>query len=154
MNIGENIKKFRKNKGMTQKQLAFELNKSERMIQKYESGEVEPSIDILNQISNVLGTSVMEFIDNDKNYVSSTPEGLLLKTRVKLNPDLINEIILQLVTDGEISDMLLLDGDLEFFTEEIKQLIISLAKFVSSKNRNYIFDPINITFSEPDDDSL
>lgn len=58
MNIGTIIKSIRQEKGITQKTLAISLNKSERMIQKYESGEVAPSVDIRvnkNDLKDFLG---------------------------------------------------------------------------------------------------
>ena len=42
--IGERIKSARKAAGLSQTELATRLNKTLRTIQKYESGEIEPSI--------------------------------------------------------------------------------------------------------------
>lgn len=54
MKIGDVIKRERKNNKLTQKQLAHMINKSERMVQKYENGEVIPSLDVLEQLSSGL----------------------------------------------------------------------------------------------------
>jgi transcriptional regulator with XRE-family HTH domain len=76
MNIGETIKTERKKKNITQKELAQKINKSERMVQKYENGEVTPSIEVLNQIAAELGVFIFSFADNktssknDNNYNS------------------------------------------------------------------------------------
>lgn len=63
--IGSKIKETRKKIGMTQKQLAKALNKSERMIQKYENNEVTPSFDIVKQISTILRTDIADLILSD-----------------------------------------------------------------------------------------
>lgn len=63
--IGETIKKFRKHCGITQKQLANMIEKSESTIQKYESGEVEAPLSILEQISDCLGLNVIELLEAD-----------------------------------------------------------------------------------------
>lgn len=55
--IGLRIRTARKQKGMNQTQLATELGKSLRTIQKYESGEIEVSIGAINDIAKVLGTT-------------------------------------------------------------------------------------------------
>ncbi|MDP4178046.1 MAG: helix-turn-helix domain-containing protein [Bacillota bacterium] len=64
MNVSENIKKYRKQKNITQKDLARILNKSERMVQKYESGEVTPNLDVLSEIANALGVGFFELANN------------------------------------------------------------------------------------------
>lgn len=67
MNIGDTIKSERKKKNLTQKQLAEKINKSERMIQKYENGEVIPSIEVLNKIGAALGVFIFKFENTDSN---------------------------------------------------------------------------------------
>ena len=53
--IGLRIRAARKEKGINQSELASLLGKSLRTIQKYESGEIEVSIAMINEISKVLG---------------------------------------------------------------------------------------------------
>lgn len=55
INLGQRIKAARKKSCITQKELAKSLGKSERMIQKYESNEVHPSLDVISAISEALG---------------------------------------------------------------------------------------------------
>ena len=52
--IGLRIRTARKNKGINQTELANLLGKSLRTIQKYESGEIEVSIAMVNEIAKVL----------------------------------------------------------------------------------------------------
>ena len=48
--IGQRIKQLRKRKGLNQTELAQMLKKSLRTVQKYETGEIEVSIAVVNQI--------------------------------------------------------------------------------------------------------
>ena len=52
--IGQRIKLLRKRKGLNQKELASILGKSLRTIQKYETGEIEVSIAVVNQLADIL----------------------------------------------------------------------------------------------------
>lgn len=56
---GARIREARKNKKITQKQLAKILNKSESSIQKYESGEVEIPNSVLEDIAKALDTTTI-----------------------------------------------------------------------------------------------
>lgn len=55
--IGQRIKTLRKRKGLNQTELAQHLNKSLRTVQKYETGEIEVSIAVVNQIADILETT-------------------------------------------------------------------------------------------------
>ena len=55
--IGLRIRTARKQKGMNQTQLANALGKSLRTIQKYESGEIEVSIAMINELAGLLDTT-------------------------------------------------------------------------------------------------
>ena len=60
MCIGERIKKARSKAHMSQSELAKKLGKTLRSIQKYERGEVEPSITLLYSIASTLDISPAE----------------------------------------------------------------------------------------------
>lgn len=60
--IGERIKAARKAAHLSQTELANQLDKTLRTVQKYESGEIEPSIAMINTISRVLNVSPAELI--------------------------------------------------------------------------------------------
>jgi len=55
--IGKRIKKYRKKENLTQKELAEKIDKSLRSVQKYESGDVAPGIDVVDKIAEALGIS-------------------------------------------------------------------------------------------------
>lgn len=62
MKLGENIRSFRKVKAITQKGLADIIGKSVRMVQKYESGEVTPSLEVLEDIAKALDVERLDLL--------------------------------------------------------------------------------------------
>ena len=60
--IGERIKAARRTANLSQTELAKRLDKTMRTIQKYESGEIEPSIAMINAIAKVLDVSPADLI--------------------------------------------------------------------------------------------
>ncbi len=64
--IGKNIKKYRKNMGITQRELAEKLLLSDSFIGKLESVTYQTiSIDTLEQIAAVLETDIKNFFDEE-----------------------------------------------------------------------------------------
>ncbi len=68
--IGKRIKLLRKRKGLNQTELAQQLKKSLRTVQKYETGEIEVSIAVVNQIAGILETTSTYILG----YESSTTQ--------------------------------------------------------------------------------
>lgn len=65
--IGDKIKSLRKEKGLTQQQLADKLNISRNSLINYENNRRTPSIRKIKKIAEVLGVSYSEIIfDNEK----------------------------------------------------------------------------------------
>lgn len=58
--FGDNLKKLRKNKNMSQRTLATKVNVSESMICRYEKGEIYPPFEVLRSLSGVLNISLDE----------------------------------------------------------------------------------------------
>jgi transcriptional regulator with XRE-family HTH domain len=65
MTFGENLKKARKNKGFTQKELAEIVGVKRPTVAGYESKDQEPSYKILNKISAALDCSIDSLLAND-----------------------------------------------------------------------------------------
>ncbi len=63
--FGKNLKRIRKNKGYTQKELAEHLHFGYSAISNYESGRNEPSLDILMELADILGVTTDELIGYD-----------------------------------------------------------------------------------------
>ena len=58
MTVAENIRKFRKEKKMTQRQLGEKCGMYESQIRKYELGAANPKIDTIKKIADVLNVSI------------------------------------------------------------------------------------------------
>lgn len=58
MDLGNNIQKYRKEAGLTQKQLAEILNVAVGTIQQYELGKRQPRLEMINRIAGALGIGV------------------------------------------------------------------------------------------------
>lgn len=63
--LGKNIYKLRKKKGLSQEDLAFEINVTRQTISNWELGSTSPNPEQLKLLSRVLDVSVDELIDND-----------------------------------------------------------------------------------------
>ncbi|MBO5597179.1 MAG: helix-turn-helix transcriptional regulator [Oribacterium sp.] len=67
--IGMKIKEIRKGLKMSQSDLAEKLNKTLRTVQKYESGEIEVSIAMINEIADALSVTPAEIIGYQKQEI-------------------------------------------------------------------------------------
>ena len=74
--IGMNIKKARKNKGLKQKELAHLIGFSESSISKYEQGLITIPPGVLEKIAKVLGVPLAEICNWDEEF---NPNGILAK---------------------------------------------------------------------------
>ncbi|MFR1850761.1 MAG: helix-turn-helix domain-containing protein [Clostridium sp.] len=88
MNIGENIRKVRKEKNKSAKYIAEKVGCSTQAILQYERGERTPSIDTLIDISEALDIPYTDLIEGKEN------ESRRLKVTVKLTEtDIVESII-------------------------------------------------------------
>lgn len=63
---GQLITELRKEKGLTQKQLADSLNVTDKAVSKWERGLSFPDISMLEPISELLGVSIMELLAGER----------------------------------------------------------------------------------------
>ena len=66
MEFHEKLQKLRKNRGLTQEELAEALYVSRTAVSKWESGRGYPSIDSLKEISNYFSVSIDELLSGEK----------------------------------------------------------------------------------------
>lgn len=86
MTVGEKIKEFRKEKGLTQKELSKMADIPLPTLQKYETGKFNPKVEAVKKIAaaldipllrfaNVAGVAISELPENDRKlYVSLAEE--------------------------------------------------------------------------------
>ena len=70
MNFSEKFQLIRKNKGMTQEELAEKLDVSRQAVAKWESGQAYPDISNLIQISNLFNVTV-DYLVRDQECMSN-----------------------------------------------------------------------------------
>ena len=83
--VGKFISECRKNKNMTQAELAEKLNITDRAISRWETGKGIPDASLMLALCNELDISVNELlsgekVENDK-YINNAEENLLLLTK-------------------------------------------------------------------------
>lgn len=63
--IGKKIRYARTEAGLSQKELASQLQLSDKAISSYEVGRAQPGVEVLKEIGVATGRSVQYFIDDD-----------------------------------------------------------------------------------------
>ena len=129
--IGLFIAKIRKEKGMTQKQLAEELSVSDKAVSKWETGKGMPEVSLMQPLCAALGISVNELLSGERiaeeNYKERAEE-----TMVSLLADRqgnIRRLVLEvLVICATLTAMFLLGavGRL-YVTEKTGKVILAIA---------------------------
>lgn len=82
MSIGEQIRKYRSEMGLSQKELGDKLGVSQAMIAQYENGKRKPKIETQREIAYAIGIPLSKLNENLPYYVNNeTKEGneLLVK---------------------------------------------------------------------------
>lgn len=65
--FGKKLSELRKQKGLSQEQLATDLNISQSSISNYESGMTKPDTDILQKIAEYFKVPIAYFFSDEKN---------------------------------------------------------------------------------------
>lgn len=77
MNIGAKIKAFRKEKRVTQEELAEYLHISSQAVSKWETGASSPDIDMLPKLAIYFGTTLDNLLDFDQSRLDAAIEEIL-----------------------------------------------------------------------------
>lgn len=86
MTISENIKKYRKNAGITQRELAEKCHCATGTIQQYELGKRQPRIEQLEKIAGALNVSVSTLIDNNTLNLTNDMLQLFADSNITIEP--------------------------------------------------------------------
>lgn len=87
MDIGENIKKIRIEKGISRKSLSEDLNVSESTISRYENGKRKPNAEILKKIAVILDVPINELFGVSPKVNISFPGKKIFDFDLKNLPD-------------------------------------------------------------------
>ena len=171
--IGNFISKLRKEKGLTQNDVAEKLGVTDKAVSKWERGLACPDISLLIPLSNILGISVNELLlaekikDNiPKKKADDASLEIIKLSNNKIKENIIKNKVLKLIIIIVIT--LLLAGiflalktykEKEIKKQELKGIVIKVksnlnklnfSKDNPSKSPNYILETDDITYVVPD----
>ena len=72
--LGDNIKKIRNEKGMTQKDLADKLFVTAQAVSRWENNEAEPSVSTITEIAKIFNVTITDLIEEEKPQEIATKE--------------------------------------------------------------------------------
>lgn len=127
--LSEKLYKLRKNSGLSQEQLAEQLNVSRQAISKWESGTAVPESEKLITISNYFGVSVDYLLKDEEEQVKSI-DGI-----TEENPKTIVGIIICIA--GIVS--MIIWGVLSFFSPEASEQISDSSMITIDGNGIFLF---------------
>jgi len=119
MSLNSNLKKFRKNKGLTQKELAEKSGITRESIGNYERGDRIPPANILSKIAIALGVSINDLIDYES-YID--------KSDKQINSQVLKDIDSSFKKMGDISSDNAFNHyiDLIFTDQSFKVILLDL----------------------------
>lgn len=136
MNFAEKLKELRKQKGISQEQLAEKIYVSRQAITKWESGNGIPDIENLIAISNLFNESLDSLLSEEKSlvsrheflYESRTEYDLDSPKKIDLRVGIAHEVIIEKTKDEKIL-IVAASNKLGFISQQVK------VKIVEDKNR-------------------
>ncbi len=94
--FGTRFQRLRKNKGLTQEDVANEVNITPQSVSKWENDLSSPDISILGDLAKLLGVSVDELLGND-----TLPETKYIPEEERKD---INKMLLKIIVDSKDGD--------------------------------------------------
>lgn len=134
MNIGSNIRRARKLKDLTMKELGIKVGLSVQGIGNYERGEREPNLITLKLISEALEVDLLDLIDGGTHEIGSSDTKYGLDDGIALDKDLIHGLIMDMLRNNEISMHSLLEEDYTFLIQVLKYTLKMNTIILTRKN--------------------
>ena len=94
--IGSLIAKLRKEKGLTQKELADQLHITDRAVSKWERGVGCPDISLLDDLANILGVSISSLLNGEEEVEKAikTTISYVTESRKQKVKQFVNQLLL------------------------------------------------------------
>lgn len=92
--VSKNLKKIRKEKGMTQEELAQKINVTRQAISNWENDKSQPDIEALKKISDILQIEIEELIYGEKRNVGIESDKAKEKNRIKIILSIIGSVFI------------------------------------------------------------
>lgn len=153
--IGYFIRECRKNKNLTQKQLADKLYVEPKTISKWETGKGLPDVSIMKNLCNELGISLSELFIGD--YIKEESNDLLIekliidelkKEKIQNKKKLIGEILIGCAFVGSVITLILLVGIVSIATYLKIILIVLSSIFIFVGLFGLVLLDVNIGYFE------
>lgn len=138
MKVGENIKKYRKEKELTQKDLGEKCGLSANSIIRYEKGHRQPTIEVLNQIAEALEVPVSALIGEP---FSQALLNKIIKNITSNDP--IKEI--SDLTNIDISYLLYTYSSNAEFSLDTEKKLLSLLSNLNKHDLKLLYDDITLS---------
>jgi len=143
INLGNRIREFRKNKGITQEQLASALNMSPQAVSKWEMGAGYPDIAMLPVIAAYFGVSLDTLFDYDPEEIEEKIKKIIISVNRKQSFEEREKILLDGISAYPGSDKLkceLLEryaGQIRAFKKtEYKEKALALGEKLLAESRD------------------
>ena len=127
--MGEIISENRKEKGMTQSELANKMNVTDKAVSKWERNISCPDINSINKLANILGISVEELISSKigkANTYNNIFDIILLGVALAMG---ISVLVTLILNEIEVKDAILMISFYRFICLKVK--ILNKCKYFS-----------------------
>ena len=91
MKFGENLKLIRKNKNMSQEELAEKVNVTRQSVSKWENGEAYPEMNNILELCKIFNCKINDLVHTDMSDITSLDEEIVMKV-VKFNEKKQNQV--------------------------------------------------------------
>ena len=91
MKFGDNLKRIRKNKKMSQEELAEKVNVSRQSVSKWENGESYPEMNNILELCKIFNCKLNDIVHTDMSDISSLDEEIVMNV-VKFNNEKQNQV--------------------------------------------------------------
>ena len=142
INLGNKIRELRKNKGITQEQLACSLNMSPQAVSKWEMGAGYPDIAILPVIAAYFGVSLDTLFDYDPEEIEEKIKNIRISVGRKRNFEDREKILLDGIAAYPGSDTLKIElledyaGQIRHGKSEYKNKALALGEKLLAESRD------------------
>lgn len=141
--IGEKIKTLRKEMKLTQKELAHKIGVTASTVTKYENGQLEPNIEVLNKIATTFNISISTLIEDNNSKKELCIEPKLLNLRESFSNEEITADNIDELTECIILAVIKkynLNININNINDKDKNLMFNLA---SSTVKTFLFDLVS-----------
>ena len=91
MKFGDNLKLIRKNKNMSQEELAEKVNVTRQSVSKWENGEAYPEMNNILELCKIFNCKINDLVHTDMSDITSLDEEIVMKV-VKFNEKIQNQV--------------------------------------------------------------